>query len=702
MSSSANQPPDAAEQLRELFLRGLALHKAVQNAEAEAIYRQVLAVDPNFVDARQLVGVIAHQTGRHELAVKEIATAIQLDNTRFWFFLNLGAALEATGRTADAIVAYRETLRLNPQNSTAHANLGNALRNSGQLNEAVESYRQALALDANNLAATNNMGSTLLMLGRSPEAAVAFESATKIDPTSAIAHCNWANSVHDQGKFDEAIVHTRRAIEIDPKLSSAHLNLGCALLQEGEYEEARQEFATAYQLAPTDGLLIRQALSFPIISPSVQSILDRRQELANDLARLRQSSPKVNNPIDDIGCTPFRVAYQGLPNRDLQAQIADVMWRSTPSLNFTAPHCAAGTRSGGRLRIGFISRFFYDHPVGKHSLGLVEGLSREQFHVVVFQLLSRTDAVTESLQRRADTHVRLPNRLEVARRMIAEQQLDVLVYTDIGMDPVTYFLAFSRLAHVQCVLPGHPDTTGIPNVDYFISSQQLETADADQHYTERLVRLPGLPTAYQCPEMPTPRPPQDFGLPENGHIYMCAQTLFKIHPDMDQLFAEILRRDPQGYVVLFAGNRPPWTARLKARLMNSLGDLSGRVLLLPRLDANEFRRALLVADAVLDTVHFNGGTTTFEALGVGAPVVTLPGPLMRSRQTLSCYRAMNLLDPVAGNFEDYVNITVRLGTDRDYRHWLREQIEAARPRLFNTAGHVAEMTEFFQAVVASK
>src|SRR5262249_10876056 len=150
------------------------------------------------------------------------------------------------------------------------------------------------------------------------------------------------------------------------------------------------------------------------------------------------------------------------------------------------PGAAGGN---GPLRVGFLSRFFHNHTIGMLNAGLVRNLTRPDFHVVLFRFPGNDDDIARFIQEGADTVVTLPAHLDQARRQIAEQRLDVLYYTDIGMDPLAYFLAFARLAPVQCVTWGHPITTGIPTMDYFISSELFEAPGAEEHYTEQLVRL---------------------------------------------------------------------------------------------------------------------------------------------------------------------------------------------------------------------
>jgi predicted O-linked N-acetylglucosamine transferase (SPINDLY family) len=348
------------------------------------------------------------------------------------------------------------------------------------------------------------------------------------------------------------------------------------------------------------------------------------------------------------------------------------------------------------FRIGFISRFFYDHTIGKLHAGLIQKLSREHFRVVVFRFSSIEDPWARRIDEAADEVVVLPTHLEAAREEIARQRLDLLYYTDIGMETVTYFLAFSRLAGVQCTGWGHPLTTGIPTIDYFISSDLLEPAGAEKHYSERLVRLETLPTYYFRPELTGPvRSRADFGFRDDEHIYLCPQSLFKLHPDFDRLLGAILEADARGRLVLIEGQQPNFAKLLDERFQRSLPAQRERIQFLPRQSTDNFLHLLAAADVILDPPQFSGGNTSLEALALGIPIVTLPGAFMRTRVTYGCYRQMDITDCIASDEDDYVRIAVRLGTDKQYRARLREAILAGRIALFENQKTIRAYDRFF-------
>jgi protein O-GlcNAc transferase len=272
--------------------------------------------------------------------------------------------------------------------------------------------------------------------------------------------------------------------------------------------------------------------------------------------------------------------------------------------------------------------------------------------------------------------------------------LNAILYTDIGMDPRTYFLAFARLAPVQCVMGGHPVTTGIPTIDYFLSSEWHELPEADAHYSERLVRMKNVPHYFVRPQLRVEKVRADFPLPPEARWYVCQQALFKIHPEFDAILGEILRQDPAGIVVLFEGVQPRWKYLLIDRFHHSIPDVADRVIFLPRLAYQDFLAFLPLADALLDTIHFTGGTTSMQALGLGLPLITLPDQFHRGRGTYSAYRRLGIEDCVARDGADYVCRAIRLANDAEYRESLRSRIAEQAGTLFDNPAAAVEIEEF--------
>ena len=444
-----------------------------------------------------------------------------------------------------------------------------------------------------------------------------------------------------------------------------------------------------------------------MIIDAPEQIHEVRRRFDTEVERILNSNLRVDDVFREAGVTVFHLAYHGIDDRERYRRVARMYSHICPSLNYVQrPHCRApraARGSGGRGRVAFISQFFHNHSISKHFAGVIRHLPRERFEVVLLRFPGSGDDAARSIADSADVVVTLPPDLVRAREQIAALGLDVLYYTDIGMEPLTYFLAFARLAHVQCVAAGHPVTTGAPAIDYFVSCDAVETPQADAHYTERLVRMKSMPNYFERPYLVGPPASRaEFGLSEDWHVYACAQNLCKLHPEYDLILGEILRQDPQGRVILFHGSSPVWSERLADRLRRTIPDVADRVGFLPHQRNDRFLHLLTLCDAVLDSTHFNGGTTTAQGLGVGAPIVTLPGEFMRSRQCYAAYHHMQIFDCVAKDVADYVRIAVRLGNDPAYRASIREKILACNSVLYDNPSYARELEGFFAEAVSEQ
>ena len=643
----------------------LAHHQAGRLGEAAQLYQRILADEPAHADSLHLLGVIANQSGRPDLALDYIGRALRIQDASALYHCNYGQALAGLGRLDEAIASFRKALSLQPTLAEAYGNLAIALRHQGKLDDAMALLRRALELK----------------------------------PDFAQAHNNLANILAERGQLDAALVHYDRAVALDPRDPATATNRGAALLAQSRVAEAVASFRQAYALRPDDALLLRCALALPIIPGSTAEIAQIRQGLADQIGALRTRGMTLVDPEQQVGHTCFHLAYHGLDDLPLQRAIAELYAAACPALLTVAPHCRApapGRRPDGRIRIGFASHFFRAHTIARLFQGLIVELSRTRFHVTVFATPGGPDATRAALIAAADDFVELPLDLTAARRRIAERALDVLVYPDIGMSPLTYFLAFARLAPVQCVSWGHPDTTGIANLDYFLSCDAMEPPDGATHYTETLVRLPG-PTVYY------PRPVfegrlksrAELGLDPAAHLYVCPQSLFKFHPDFDAVLIDILDRDPSGRLVLIRGAH----AHIDDLLLKRLARIAERIVLLPTLSRADFVALLACSDVMLDPLHYSGGNTSLEAFAVGTPVVTWPGAFMRGRHTHGFYRLMGLDDCVAHDVADYAAIAVRLGTDPARRAEVSRRILAANAVLYENAETVRAIEDFLVRAV---
>lgn len=531
------------------------------------------------------------------------------------------------------------------------------------------------------------------------QALEAFTQCVPLLPDMGPLHYRIGCLLQDLGEAESAQAHYELAARVQPALFGAAHNAGKLAAGFGQTEQARRFLGQAHRLRPQDGIAMRLELLTDAIHDSTAAIAEARQRFEQGIDRLIAAPPRIDDPLNKADLPTFYLAYHGLGNRALHSKLARAFIAAVPGLEWQAAHCRAAIRRGGRIRIGFISRFLRTHSIGKVARGLVSHLSREHFEVFVLNIPPVTmDDTARWIQAHADHWLVIDPALAAARAQIAALELDILFYQDIGMEPFSYLLAFSRLAPVQCVSYGHPDTSGVPSMDYYISNDLYEPPGAAAHYSERLIELHALPTlAYYFRPTLTDRPPTrtGLGLPTKANLYFCAQSLFKLHPDMDAALRGILERDGAGRIMLFAGECADWGVRLMRRFRRSLPGLADRIQFLPRQPYQRFLQLLNVADVVLDTPHFNGMNTSIDAFSVGTPVVTLPTGLQRGRFTQAMYRTMDIDWGVARDTDEYAARAVEAATDRELRESLRQQILERNHLLFEDVRAVAEFERFF-------
>ena len=255
---------------------------------------------------------------------------------------------------------------------------------------------------------------------------------------------------------------------------------------------------------------------------------------------------------------------------------------------------------------------------------------------------------------------------------------------------------------MQCTGWGWPETSAAPALDVHLSSAALAPPGTERFFSERLVRLPHLPAYCMRPPVEAkPEPVERFGLPAGANLYLCAQNLRKVHPDFDAVLGAILRSDPRGVVAFVHDKLPTFGELLRRRWERTLGHVLDRLVILPRQVPNDYIRLVASAHVMLDTPHFSGANTAYDALAVGAPAVTLPGEVPRSRYTAELYRSAGIEDCVATSVDEYVNIAVGLGTDATRRNDLRERILSTAPAVFENRAAVGQLEAFFAETLAS-
>lgn len=641
------------------------------------------------------LGLIQRGLGQPEEAEKAYRMALQLDAENALAYHNLGDLWFTRKELAKADECYQEALRYKPDFPEAHGSLGRLRRQQHQYDEAIAHFAQTIALDPKDFNAYHNLAAVLREQNRNEQSQSVLEEVLRLKP-------DFAEAWHDLGvtllalkQNVEGIAALEKSVAIKPELDLAYLNLSSHYYELGLVDVTLQYLRRAQAIRPSDATRLKMALCFPAVYDSVEQVSAEHERITAELAQLATEDLSIADPLEETAITPFFLAYRGENEVETLSRIGDVFLRACPTLGTVAPHCQTPKQHDGPLKIGFLSSGFAreNHVVTRVMGPVIANWPRDRFAVTLLHRDFPSNEVRQYL-REGDQTVRVPQMLDAAREQIAAAELDILFYCDLGMDPWSYFLSFARLAPLQLTSGGHPLTSGVPNIDYFFSSVIDEVAHAQEHYRERLILLPERSVCYHAATpLAQAKTRADLGLPENKRLYLCPMTPFKFHPEMDQLFGEILRTDPDSEIVLVTNYQTELWERLKQRFARTLPDVIERLRFLSFLSIPNFVELLRLGDVVIDTPRFGGGTTSLEALAVGTPVVTWPGELLRQRSTFAMYNSMNWFECVVSNANEYVRLATEIARRPDYRVHLKEEILARNAVLFGQTKWIQPYSE---------
>ena len=661
---AAPQDPLAALELR----RALMLHQSGKVAEAAEIYRKLLQTQPDQFECLHYLGVAQLQTGR----------------------------------PADALPLLVRALGLRANDPSLQSNLALAYTGLGRHDEAVRSADRALALRPGMAEALNNKGWALRQQQRLVEALAAFDQALAANPKMVEVHQRRAQVLVGLQRLAEAEAAFRAALALRPDDADSLGNLGTLLTLMGRDAEARDVLARAIELAP-QGLAhrLKHAVAWlPLVREAGDDGLAGRAAFEREIAALlaQAETGPVAAPEAAVGTAqPFYIAYQARSNVEplsLYGRLCATLmaqWQAAQPPAPALPDVPAATPA--RVRVGIASSQVFAHSVWQAIVrGWVEELDRERFDVVVFHLGQTQDEETALARDRAQAFFAGPRPFDAWAALIREQRLDVLLYPELGMDALTPRLAALRLAPVQAASWGHPETTGLPTLDHYLSAERFESATADTHYSESLVRLPGLgccvaPAAVRPAQQAAAVSLPDIGVRADATLFVCGGTPFKYAPEHDALLVRIARELPSAQFLFFSNAMAaPLSARLMARLSAAFAaaglDPAAHLVQAPWMERARFFGVLSQAHAFLDTIGFSGFNTVMQAVECGLPVVTQRGEFMRGRLGSGILEHLGLDDLVAADDDAWVALALRLARDAAARADVRERMAARREAMY--------------------
>jgi predicted O-linked N-acetylglucosamine transferase (SPINDLY family) len=698
-----------------LVQQAMAHQQAGRLEDAEAHYKRALAIDPNQFEALHFLGLLEAQRGNLVEADRLVERSLSIYGQRAEAHSNHARILRQMGRPRDAITRCDRALTINPFLVDALLLRGNALRDLGRLTEAVVTFDRALSVNPNEPLAHYNRGLTLTLAWGSEKGALAsLEQALAARPRDPDFLVGRARALAALLQQDEALRSLDEALAIRPDDVEALLGRGDTLHRMGRWQEALASYDRACALQP-DNVRARLALcmgQLPVIYETEGQIDERREAYRRQLhdlcAYLEQRDALAAFAKVAGNHLPFFLAYQGRNDRDLQKQFGALVCRAMSAQQPSVP-LAPPAAVSERMRIGIVSGYFCRHTVWRIMIkGWLTQLDRRQFEVFGYHTTAMRDLQTETAEELCEHFVQGPKLIDDWRDTIAADAPHVLLYPEINMDAAAAALAALRLAPVQCMSWGHPETSGYPTIDYFLSSELMEPPDGDAHHNERLVRLPNLSVYYEPFEVtPAQTSRQELGLRPGAVVFWCGQSLFKYLPQDDDVYPRIAQAAPDcQFVFLEHPNGKSATEVFRKRLERVFAAhglaATDHLVILPRLLFPEFVAAIGQCDIVLDSIGWSGFTSTLDGFHHDHPVVTLAGALMRGRHTMAILSMMGVTETIARTVDEYVAIAQRLATDAAWRNAIKERMRATKHRVYRDRACIDALEDFLLRVARDR
>jgi protein O-GlcNAc transferase len=729
----------------QAFAHALELHTLGRLPEAERLYTEILTHRPDHFDTLQMLSVIKLAHGQPAEALRLISKAMHQRKPSPQILVNYGMILHALDRSEEAIASFDAAIKQKSKFAEAHNNRGAVLGALDRHEEALESLGKALVLKEDYADAHYNLGSSLRVLGRYDEALVSLNRALALQPNHIKALNNRGNVMEGLTRLEDALADYDRALAISPDFKNARDNRGRVLIGLDRIDDAIENFTTAIKINPRDAeawhqrgrcLLevardeegiadLAQALALdpghaearfascfaelPVVYRTEGEIQRHRityEQKLRELKRDVEQGSVKGDLVKAIGVRhPFFLAYQGGNDRALQeiygGMVSGILARSFPPAPLPPPPA-----KDERIRLGIVSSFFYRHSNWKIPIrGWISQIDRKRFHVTGYHLGVIRDDQTEIAEKICDRFVHRTLKTDGWRREILADAPHALIYPGLLMDLSSVQLAAQRLAPVQFNSWGHPETSGLPSMDYFLSSDLMEPPDGEEFYTEKLVRLPNLSIYYEpVVTEPVPVTREEVGLRAGATVFWSAQSLYKYLPQNDDVFVRIARAvgDCQ-FVFLRHFGAPRITALVRERLTAAFAeagmDAARHCVFLDRMSQSKFVAAAGLADVFLDSIGWSGCNSALECLAQALPLVTFEGTSMRGRHSAAILRMLDIPDTIAASVDDYVAIAIRLGQDADFRRQMAARMAENRDKVYRDRAPITALEDIIEIAV---
>jgi len=671
---------------------GNTLKELGEYQKAISSYEKAIQINTNYVDAYYNLGIILSELGEYQKAMSSYEKAIQINPNYANAYYNLGNTLKELGEYQKAMSSYEKVIQINPNHIDAHNNLGIIFNELGENQKAMSCYEKAIQINHNYIDAHNNLGIILSELGEYQKAMSSYEKVIQINPNYANAYYNLGIIFKELGEYQKAMSSYEKAIQINPNHIDAHNNLGNILNELGENQKALNSYEKAIKIEPEN--LTSHWLSmntFPVIYNNFEEIDQYRKNFLKSIKKVNllldtQSKYSKKQLVNAIkSSTNFYLHYQGKDVLELQQHYAHLIEQITQNIYQEFHKERKKNISSKYIKIGFVSSFFRSHTVSKLFKNWILKLDQKYFKRFVYYVDNKFDHTTNEIKQNVDYFF---NHTDVDQliNQISHDNLDVLIYLDIGMRPIIQILSSLRLAPIQCNTWGHPVTSGFKNIDYYFSSELMEDQNSQKYYSENLIMLPNLGINYDFPNLSNIKKPNILNK-SNTTIFLNLQSLFKLLPQDDHIYLDILKKNSDCCFWFIHGKKISVTSIFKERISKLFKkegyDFEKYSYFHPRCSQEEFFGLIEESDIILDSFNWSGGNTSLEAISLNKPIVTYPSAFMRGRHTYGILKILDIEETIAISKKNYVEIAVKLANDKNFRNSIVDKIKKNKNKLFN-------------------
>ena len=632
-------------------------HQAGRLSEAESIYRQVLTAHPEFPDAMYLLGAVAQQVGRHDVATDLISRALARKGGVAAWHSGLGVSLAFLGKLDEAMDEFTRAITIQPSLADAHLNLGNTFNLKGMREEAIRCFRKAIELQPHYAEAHFNLANALRHTA-ADEAIEEYRKVAKMRPDLPVVHAHLGETLHQRRRLDEAIESYRRAIRLQPNLPEPNYNLGVVLAEAGRTEEAISAYQSAIRVKPDYAAAhFNLAVAMGETAP-VEDVLHEFREVLRIDPQQRVAFDNALHLQHYIPTIEQKALFE--EHREWARRFeAPVLAAAKPLESDRDPE--------RRLRIGYVSRDFRTHSVSFFIEPILRAHDRTRFEIYCYADEIVPDETTRRLRELADAwqDTTALSDEELADQVRADQ-IDILIDLAGHTDQNRLMVFARKPAPLQATWLGYPDTTGMASIDFRITDVHADPAGAEAFATEKLLRLP----SGWCYQPPQSAPPPVAEVRErSGITFGCFNSIAKINAPLAALWSDLLKRSRGSRLLLKArglDNRD--VAARVAKMFTQHGIEPDRLELVGAASSiGDHLATYHRIDVALDTFPYHGTTTTCEALWMGVPVVTLAGHTHASRVGVSLLTHVGVRDWVAPNRGRYIDYALAAADATDVR-----------------------------------